>query len=242
MEKLNVVVKLLEEKDVKILKLENDLRETKEYFDKAMKKRNLEVTNSKGKVDKVKGKELEYKTSEKLTSTKFECELCGFQSSSKQGLKTHISRKHTKYNEEVLSIKCEICTSEFTSSKEMKKHMICHSYKDSSILKYKCDFWGPNRITLQVHFRRSHSENISCALCDFEAKDFKTLSIHTFSCEMYECNECKQNFNNFQDVKTHVNQDHNGKNLLLNHFCCERENQEFFQEKTHFSRDLFKKK
>ena len=46
----------------------------------------------------------------------------------------------------------------------------------------------------------------------------------------------------FQDVKTHVNQDHNGKNVLLNHFCCERENQEFFQEKTHFSRDLFKKK
>ena len=37
MEKLNIVVKLLEEKDVKILKLQNDVKESKEYFDKRLK-------------------------------------------------------------------------------------------------------------------------------------------------------------------------------------------------------------
>ena len=188
-------------------------------------------------MDKVKAKDLE--------CTKFECELCGFQSSSKQGLKTHISRKHTKYNEEVLSIKCEICTSEFTSSKEMKKHMICHSYTDSLILKFKCDecdFWGPNRITMEMHFRRIHSENISCGLCEYDAKDIETLDVHTFTCETYKCNACKQNFKNLQDVKNHVNKEYNGKNTILNHICCERENHEFFQEKSHFSRELFKKK
>ena len=55
-------------------------------------------------------------------------------------------------------------------------------------------------------------------------------------------NECNQNFNNFQDVKTHVNQNHNGNNIRLNHFCCERENQEFFQEKNTFFKGSFKEK
>ena len=53
MEKLNVVVKLLEEKDVKFVKLENDFKEMKECFDKTLKERYLEDTNSKDKVDQV---------------------------------------------------------------------------------------------------------------------------------------------------------------------------------------------
>ena len=62
----------------------------------------------------------------------------------------------------------------------------------------------------------------------------ETLDIHTFTCEMYKCNACEQNFKNLQDVKTHVNTEYNGKNTILNHFCCERDNNEFFQEKTYF--------
>ena len=135
MEKLNVVVKLLEEKDFK---------EIKECFDKTLKERDLEDTNSNDKVNQVKGIELDNKTSDKQDGNKFKCDLCDFQSNSKQGLKTHISRKHTNYNEEALSIKCDVCTREFKCSKEFKKHMICHSFTDSSILNYKCDecdFW-----------------------------------------------------------------------------------------------------
>ena len=159
--------------------------------------------------------------------------------------KTHISRKHTNYNEEALSIKCYICTREFKCSKELKKHMICNSYTDSSTLNDKCDecdFWGPNRFTLEMHFRKIHSENIWCGVCEFEAKDIETLDIHTFTCEIYKCNTCKQNFQSLQDLKAHINKEYNGKNKLLNRFCCERDNQEFYQEKKHISPGIFSRK
>ena len=35
--------------------------------------------------------------------------MCDFQSGSKSGLKTHISRKHTNHTENDVPIKCEIC-------------------------------------------------------------------------------------------------------------------------------------
>ena len=58
--------------------------------------------------------------------------------------------------------------------------IISHSYKAAGDLQFKCDecdFWGPNAQTMVMHFRRNHSENISCGLCDFEAKDIETLDI-----------------------------------------------------------------
>ena len=77
------------------------------------------------------------------------------------------------------------------SEKELKNHIISHSYKAAGDLQFKCDecdFWGPNAQTMVMHFRRNHSENISCGLCDFEAKDIETLDIHTLTYEIFICN------------------------------------------------------
>ena len=40
-----------------------------------------------------------------------------------------------------------------------------------------------------MHIQRNHCETITCGMCDYEAKDFENLDIHTFTCEMYKCNE-----------------------------------------------------
>ena len=57
--------------------------------------------------EKVDGKDLVNKTKTigknsdiSSENMKFKCDLCDFQSNTNQGLKTHISRKHTKYSEE----------------------------------------------------------------------------------------------------------------------------------------------
>ena len=90
---------------------------------------------------------------------------------------------------------CEICGKEFQNEKDMKDHMISHSYHKSDLLNFKCDecdFWGPNAQTMKMHFRRLHSENVSCGICDLEMKDIETLDIHTATCQ--RCNWCKIEF------------------------------------------------
>ena len=55
----------MEKLNVKFVKLENDFKEMKECFNKILKERDLEDTNSTDKVDQVKGIELDNKTSDK---------------------------------------------------------------------------------------------------------------------------------------------------------------------------------
>ena len=56
---------------------------------------------------------------------------------------------------------------------------------------------------MKMHFRRVHSENISCGICNLEVKDIETLDIHTFTCERFQCNWCAKSFNNVSDMKIH---------------------------------------
>ena len=65
--------------------------------------------------------------------------MCDFQSSTSGGLKTHIARKHTNYSKNNLQIKCETCGEDFESEKDLKNHMITHSYSKPEFLKCKCD-------------------------------------------------------------------------------------------------------
>ena len=189
-----------------------------------------------------KNAEIESKNSENEIedeSLKYKCEFCDFQSNSKQGLKTHITRKHTKYSEETRPINCEVCEIEFKCTKELSKHMIFHCYKDASILKFKCDecdFWGTNTITMDMHFRRLHSETITCGLCDFVASNLEELYIHTFTCEIFTCNRCKKTFKTFADMKTHFEIDHNGESFTRTIITMIEVTKNFFQEKLDFAK------
>ena len=212
-----------------------------------MAEKELDISTMRSQIEQ-KNAEIESKKSENEMedkSLKYKCEFCDYQSNSKQGLKTHITRKHTKYSEETRPINCEVCEIEFICTKELSKHMISHCYKDASILKFKCDecdFWGTNTITMEMHFRRLHSEIITCGLCDFVANNLEELDIHTFTCEIFKCNRCKKTLKTFQDMKTHFEIDHNGESFSLNHYCSNRGNLELIQEKLHFAKELFKKK
>ena len=158
--------------------------------------------------------------------------MCNFETRSKSGLKTHIARKHTNYSDNDVPIKCEICENEFKNQKDMKDHMISHSYCKSDLLKFKCDeceFWGPNAQTMKMHFRRLHCENVSCGICDLEMKDIDTLDTHTSTCQGFKCNWCDKRFYSISDIKRHSKQDHKGKNHIY-HYIRMRINEEFFSE------------
>ena len=110
---------------------------------------NLETTENKFTYLEEKIKELETKFAEtnikcKVPCAKIEdelinCEYCDFKTTSKQGLKTHVKRKHTNYSKEIFPRKCDLCESEFKSNSDLTDHMKTHSYKCSSELNYKCE-------------------------------------------------------------------------------------------------------
>ena len=163
--KLNEIFKLLGEKDMKIAELEASLQLTREALDKHISDNEMK------------------KTSE-APNSKFKCSFCDFQARSSNGLRIHMNRKHTKYDENESSFQCENCGKEFSRACALKEHMISHSYQKLQFKCDECDFWGPNQHTMKMHIKRNHSEIITCGMCDFVAKDIEILDTHTFTCEM----------------------------------------------------------
>ena len=142
---------------------------------------------------------------------KLQCKNCDFKATSINGLKIHMKRKHTSYVAENLPIKCDICDDKFKywddkpwEKEKIDEHRISHSYTSTSELKFKCEecnFWGPNRLTMDMHVRKKHSEIISCGMCMLEVKNEETLETHIVTCEIYQCNECRTKFTTVSDIK-----------------------------------------
>ena len=74
--KTTAIFELLEEKDEKIMDLESSLRETRESLEQVLNEKNFKKKKNYTFED----------------SSKFQCKMCDFQSESKSGLKTHISK------------------------------------------------------------------------------------------------------------------------------------------------------
>ena len=227
--KLNEIFKVLEEKDLKIAALEASLQRTRESLERNILEKETKMTSDLAKNE--------------VSKSKFKCSVCDYQAKSSDGPRMHVNRKHTKYDENVTSFQCENCSKEFRSAGELKEHMISHSYQKLQFKCDECDFWGPNKQTMKMHIKRNHSETISCGMCDFEAQDIETLDTHTFTCEMYKCNEmeCEKTFLLLNDLRSHIENEHDGLRAL-SHFKRQLNNQEFFDETFHFVSDLFRNK
>ena len=99
-------------------------------------------TNLANNVEKVE------KLSEKVQSVavkKLKCQRCEFETTSKQGLKVHMSRKHTKI-EEIFPITCFICEDVLKNNEEKKKHIRKHSYKKAGFRCVECQFIGSTKL------------------------------------------------------------------------------------------------
>ena len=104
--------------------------------------------------------------------------------------------------------------------------MISHSYKSSSKLNYKCEFWGPNTLTMEVHMKKFHSKKIMCGLCGCETNDLEKM----------------ETFKRLHEIEEHINNDHDGKTGWLDHFKSDRKHPEFFFSKSYKTKELLRNK
>ena len=159
-------------------------------------------------------------------------------------MKTHIRRKHTTFDSESFPVKCEFCGKEQNSNEEMKEHLISHSFKDrsaDSIFKCEeCNFWGPNDMTMKVHYKKTHAEKLTCGLCNFESDEVEHLEMHLFTCETFKCNRCGISFKSLPEIKVHINDEYK-KNTNIIHTKMNRNIPENVETMYHSSRDLFRK-
>ena len=93
--------------------------------------------------------------------------------------------------------------------------MTKHSYRKINYQCEECDFLGMNIITMEVHIRKVHSNNITCGMCDYAASDLS-------------------------DIKNHIKQEHSNKYTLLDHYKQDRNNSDQIVSKNHSNEDLFK--
>ena len=163
---------------------------------------------------------------EKKTSV-FKCTNCDFVSYSNQGLKVHMARKHTLKGNEKYPLKCHICDIDLKDSKEMKKHMMTHSYKKAGKLKCKdCEFLGDNKYSMEVHIGKYHSDKFECGLCDDTMKTLSELEVHLFTCEVYKCFNCGVRLRTLGEIKKHIRENHTEEDFVFHHLKIERNDEE----------------
>ena len=126
----------------------------------------------------------------------------------------------------------------------MDKHVITHSYKSIENLQFKCeecDFWCPNSVSIESHIKKHHSENITCGICEYEAKTIDELEGHIETCQTYKgC--CNNIYKTIPDLKIHINEVHKGGRWCIRHTCIDPNNQQYLIEETDYSDLIFRRK
>ena len=139
---------------------------------------------------------------------KFNCTLCDFETYSKHGLKVHTTRKHSTIEKTTFPAQCDFCEKLIESKKELRKHMLEHSYKRACYKCEECEFVAEKEETMKVHVKKLHSETIECGLCDYEAGNLEIIETHLFTCEVFDCYYCNMRFKNLDTVKQHIKTEH----------------------------------
>ena len=163
-----------------------------------------------------------------------------------------MKRKHTKYSEEDKQEKCDVCNEKFEdcsgkawNKKRVEEHRFSHSYECSSKLNYKCkecEFWGQNRLTMDLYIKMFHSEKITCGLCDLEVYNLQDLEIHSTTCEIYKCFVCENIYKTLSDIKQHLTNEHKGQFGWVKHAKIDRNNSDFFDTVDYSTKELFGRK
>ena len=162
----------------------------------------------------------------------FKCSKCNFTTSYKRGLKVHMKRKHTNFEEEEYPRTCDFCDVKDLDRKEMEKHLKEHTFKKLIYKCEDCDFFAPNELSLEVHAGKKHSGNFECGLCDFTGTSLENLELHQFTCEIYTC--CDLNYTEMGALKKHLNEKHKKhiKYVEILHSKMDRKNFENVSSRT----------
>ena len=200
----------LEVKDTQINGLELRLHELEKEiktYKKQQEKKIKELENTcKQKARKEKDSVTKV-TKENL----IKCQQCDFTSTSRQGLKIHNSRKHSKIKFEEFPAACDICEKVLESETNLKKHKKSeHSYHTVKYQCNECGFMANEVQTLHVHFGVEHSIKKLCGLCDKEFSNSQLLDDHLSECQIFVCSNsgCSKLFETLTPLKEHIKEEH----------------------------------
>ena len=111
------------------------------------------------------------------------------------------------------------------------------TFKKISSFKCKdCDYWGPNELSMKVHYGRNHAE---CGLCDFIAKYSEYLEMHLTTCEIFSCQSCDIEFNHLDGLKKDKEEKHKKKEIWITHSKLDRKHKDCIAYTSHKSKNLF---
>ena len=105
-------------------------------------------------------------TSDRKPEEDIKCTLCDFRTTSKQGLKIHNSKIHSKINFADFPAACDVCEQVLTNVKDLNQHKKReHMFHTVKFQCNECQFMANEPQILQEHFGMEHSTK-QCGLCD----------------------------------------------------------------------------
>lgn len=232
--------KCLAEKDSYILTLEHNVKDMDLNFEvKILKIKSLEKTNQEIVILLAQFKE-NMSSNEKLpevdTNEKFKCDECDFKSTSKHGLKVHLTIKHTNITDEKYPRKCDLYEKQFVNHTEMKRHMKSHSYKEAKVKCEDCEFVFEKFEIMEVHMGKFHTD---CFECGLRERNIECLETHLYTCEIYRCRRCFHKENSISKIKAHAENKHPGIQATLGfHLKMKRNDKNEVSSTEHWHRKL----
>ena len=142
---------------------------------------------------------------------RIQCNKCDYTTTSRQGLKIHSSKVHSKIDFVEFPAVCDVCEKVLENENILKQHKKSeHTYHFVKFQCNECEFMAVEPHTLQVHFGLHHSKNKHCGLCDNEFKTSEQLKDHLSTCEIFVCSNshCKDVFPNLTTMKEHIQEGH----------------------------------
>ena len=127
----------------------------------------------------------------------------------------------------------------FENKREMRRHMLSHSYIHVEYKCEECDFYGTDDLAMEIHYRKTQSDPLECGLCDNAFSDLESLELHLFTRECYLCKKCDTNFKTLSNIKNHISEQHEGKSTRIVHIKQDRKNKEELSYVCNQSQDLF---
>ena len=153
----------------------------------------------------------------------YPCEFCENRFSEKRYLRRHMKNIHTEQIEEE---KCEICGETFQFISHLQKH-IDSAHQDLNIV-YKCEFCDKrfNSIVNQANHVKYYHQNekkFKCVSCDYETVFPSYLRKHLNThgkTNNYMCVFCQDFFTNNDQLKSHVDEVHEGQIYYSCQLCA----------------------
>ena len=155
-------------------------------------------------------------TSQYLKKKEWPCSICGKSFRLQSNFVTH-------YVECLSSMRCGICASPFTSTKNLMKHLIMtHEgsiYKGNSfkgnINKENCfmcsscnsEFFGAKELKLHFLYEHLGGEILPCPVCNATFKDIRILKQHlrfTHGEKTFKCHFCREKYRSKQSLQSHI--------------------------------------